>query len=355
MRRLSRTGHTLPPGAQGHEETPRSGLRRVARIVWLASALGMASCALHHSGPDLTIPGDPPLRYVTVGSGPALIVVLHGGPGLTHDYLRPEWDRLASVGQVVYYDQRGCGANPSSGELTWQVHVADLDRLIRRLREGRKVFLAGSSWGAELALRYAYSHPAGVDALVLSGFVGWPAPEGVARMVAPLPLVKLDTPKVADHIPSSLFGTRWTSPDSAVLESQIEAYIRRSVKEYGTVHVRRAGIPGNRSERVYALQPSAVGGDSAFAWRFPMDCVESGLRTSLSRRGPPLAALFSIRTPTLVVSGGQGFRSDGSIQLVGVLPQLTVRSIADGGHDPWHSRPDVFFRIVSSFLRKRLD
>lgn len=51
------------------------------------------------------------LAYTIVPAAPAVrprtIVVLHGGPGATHDYLRPEWDRLAAVGRVIYYDQRG--------------------------------------------------------------------------------------------------------------------------------------------------------------------------------------------------------------------------------------------------------
>lgn len=354
------------------------------RLMLSGCVVGLASCALHQPGPDLAIPGSPPLRYVTVGSGPALVVVLHGGPGVTHDYLRPEWDRLALVGQVVYYDQRGCGANLSSSDLTWQAHVADLDRLIRRLRRGRKVFLAGSSWGAELALLYAYVHPESLDALVLSGFVGWPAPDAVAHLVAPLPLgtapglgvvlptdsahfrIRRATPGwlnldsagqsgVVGSTPSSLFNQKMATLDSVDLKADIDAYIQRQVKKLGAVSVRQTVNSGQHSKRVYAMPPSAFGGDSAFAWRFPMVCYESGLRTELSVRGPPLAALSAIRTPTLVISGGRGSMPDLSRQLVGVLPDLTVRSIAGGGHDPWYSRPDIFFSTVSSFLRKRLD
>ena len=368
-------------------------LQCVLRLICSACVVGLASCTPHLSSPNLAIPGDPPLRYVTVGDGPALVVVLHGGPGLTHDYLRPEWDRLRSIGQVVYYDQRGCGANPGDGDVTWQAHVADLDRLIRRLSKGRKVFLAGSSWGAELALRYAYAHPKSIDALVLSGFVGWPAPEGVAREVTRPPLrlpnlgrvrpstalglgivsqgdsgqfrVRVGNPgwvdfdsagrsKGAGHIRSNLFNVQMLPSDSADLQARIDAYVRRKVEEFGAVIIRQAPGPGEHSKRAYAMQPSSLGGDSALAWRFPMNCYESALKTGLSRRGPPLAALASIQTPTLAISGGPGRMPDGSSQLVGVLPEVTVRSIAGGGHDPWYSQADIFFSIVTDFLGSHL-
>ena len=46
-----------------------------------------------------------------VGAGP-LVVVLHGGPGAHHDYLLPQYDRLAAGREVLYYDQRGGGRSP---------------------------------------------------------------------------------------------------------------------------------------------------------------------------------------------------------------------------------------------------
>ena len=154
---------------------------------------------------------------------------------------------------------------------------------------------------------------------------------------------------------TSLFNVRMWSSDSTDLEARVEEYIQRRVEEYGAVVVRQEADPRGRSPRVYAMPPSSVGGDSAFAWRFPMDCYESALKTGLSRRGPPLAALASIQTPTLAISGGTGTMPDGSSQLVGVLRKLTVRSIPGGGHDPWYTQPDLFFSIVSAFLRSHLD
>src|SRR5260370_6027352 len=94
-----------------------------------------------------------------VGDGPA-VVVLHGGPGAHHDYLLPQYDRLALGRTLLYYDQRGGGRSPVSREtpVGWREHVADLEAL--RQRWGlERVTLLGYSWGGLLAVLYALTHP----------------------------------------------------------------------------------------------------------------------------------------------------------------------------------------------------
>jgi proline iminopeptidase len=100
---------------------------------------------------------------IEVGSGP-LRVLLHGGPGASHDYLRPQLDALG--GRCFYYDQRGGGRSREAGPGTWQDHVADLVSL--RVGLGAdKLPLVGYSWGALLAMLYALEHPEHVAKLAL--------------------------------------------------------------------------------------------------------------------------------------------------------------------------------------------
>src|SRR2546425_2098836 len=64
-----------------------------------------------------------------VGSGPP-VVALHGGPGAHHDYLLPQYDRLARGRALLYYDQRGGGRSPVARvAVGWREQVADLDAL----------------------------------------------------------------------------------------------------------------------------------------------------------------------------------------------------------------------------------
>lgn len=103
--------------------------------------------------------------------GKAPIILLHGGPGSTHNYFEV-LDQIAETGhQVIMYDQLGCGKSYVEGhpELwkteTW---VDELDAL-RQYLHLDQVHLLGQSWGGMLALAYVYErHPEGVRSLILS-------------------------------------------------------------------------------------------------------------------------------------------------------------------------------------------
>jgi proline iminopeptidase len=102
-----------------------------------------------------------------VGAGP-LVVVLHGGPGASHDYLLPQYDLLATRRTLFYYDQRGGGQSPVSRDLPvgWREHVADLEA-IRIHLDLERLTLCGYSWGGLLAILYLLEHPERVERLAL--------------------------------------------------------------------------------------------------------------------------------------------------------------------------------------------
>ena len=102
-----------------------------------------------------------------VGDGPP-VVVLHGGPGAHHDYLLPQYDRLAEGRALLYYDQRGSGRSPVSRDVAvgWREHVADLDALRDHWQLDRLILL-GYSWGGLLAVLYALEHPDRIARLAL--------------------------------------------------------------------------------------------------------------------------------------------------------------------------------------------
>ena len=102
-----------------------------------------------------------------VGAGP-LVVVLHGGPGAHHDYLLPQYDRLATGRELFYYDQRGGGRSPVERDVLvgWQEQVADLEALRGYLKLER-MSLCGYSWGGLLAVLYLLQYPQRVERLAL--------------------------------------------------------------------------------------------------------------------------------------------------------------------------------------------
>ena len=94
--------------------------------------------------------------------------MLHGGPGAHHDYLLPQYDRLAVGRELFYYDQRGGGQSPVPREVPvgWREHVADLED-IRVSLAIERLTLCGYSWGGLLALLYLLEHPERVERLAL--------------------------------------------------------------------------------------------------------------------------------------------------------------------------------------------
>lgn len=102
----------------------------------------------------------------------APLVLLHGGPGSTHNYFEG-FDKIAETldRPIVMYDQIGCGesATPGHTELyTAEVWMDELDALREHLSLD-KVHLLGQSWGGMLAISYMIERkPAGVLSVALA-------------------------------------------------------------------------------------------------------------------------------------------------------------------------------------------
>ncbi|HEY0501736.1 MAG TPA: alpha/beta fold hydrolase, partial [Kutzneria sp.] len=107
-----------------------------------------------------------------LGSGGVPLVVLHGGPGCTHDYLL-RLTALAGDRAVVHYDQLGSGRSthlPESAPDFWTVELflAELDNLLETLGIADRYALLGQSWGGMLAAEHAVRRPAGLRGLVIA-------------------------------------------------------------------------------------------------------------------------------------------------------------------------------------------
>jgi len=93
-----------------------------------------------------------------VGSGPIKVLLLHGGPGATHEYLEAMESFLPQAGiEFYYYDQLGSGNSdqPDDPALwTLPAFVEEVDEVRRGLGLDQFV-LYGHSWGGLLAIDYA--------------------------------------------------------------------------------------------------------------------------------------------------------------------------------------------------------
>jgi L-proline amide hydrolase len=101
------------------------------------------------------------------------VVILHGGPGASHDYT-DAFKLLALSGRaVVQYDQLGCGCSTHLRQKpkdfwTVQLFLDELDNLLQVLGIARSYHIVGQSWGGMLGAEHAMRQPKGLRALVIA-------------------------------------------------------------------------------------------------------------------------------------------------------------------------------------------
>jgi pimeloyl-ACP methyl ester carboxylesterase len=88
----------------------------------------------------------------------APVLLLHGGPGLSYEYLDQLGDEIGAGFQVAAFQQRGLEPSTVEGPFTIAQALADALAVLEALNWGQ-AFIVGHSWGGQLALRLAAAHP----------------------------------------------------------------------------------------------------------------------------------------------------------------------------------------------------
>ncbi len=128
-------------------------------------------------------------------------MVLHGGPGLSHDYFLPHLYPLSDELKLVLFDQRGMGrsfVDLDSTSFSLDLLIEDIEALRKELNLG-KVHLMGHSWGGMLAMRYAIRYPNELKSLILANSV--PASSEFAKTTFEAFTKLNERQKTADLIP----------------------------------------------------------------------------------------------------------------------------------------------------------
>jgi len=96
------------------------------------------------------------------------LVIIHGGPGMSHHFYHPTFSRAKDFCRVIYYDQRGVGLSDyARGEgYTIDQAVGDLEKLRKGLNIDKWIVL-GNSAGGILAQDYVTRFPEHVKGLIL--------------------------------------------------------------------------------------------------------------------------------------------------------------------------------------------
>jgi proline iminopeptidase len=112
-----------------------------------------------------------------VGNNPKVkILLLHGGPGGTHDYFQSFENFLPQEGfEFIYFDQLGSGNSDNPDDTAYW----DLDRFVEEVEQVRialgldknNFYLLGHSWGGILAMQYALKYQENLKGLIVSNMM----------------------------------------------------------------------------------------------------------------------------------------------------------------------------------------
>jgi proline iminopeptidase len=108
------------------------------------------------------------IYYMTVGRGAPLVIV-HGGPGGSHDYFLPYLLPLARHNRLIFIDERGSGKSQKLEDpagYTVETMVEDVEAVRQGLVLG-KISLLGHSYGGVLAQAYALKYQNNLTHLIL--------------------------------------------------------------------------------------------------------------------------------------------------------------------------------------------
>jgi len=156
-------------------------VQRIILILKLCIILLISvACTQQHSADapivrETTANNEDVTLYVRVAGDPSsgnVLIAIHGGPGMTSDYMLNLEKLAGSDLAVVTYDQRGVGHSSSPqadpGNYTLEKYAKDLEA-VRQAIGVDSVYVFGHSWGGIVAQRYATLNPTHVRSMVLMG------------------------------------------------------------------------------------------------------------------------------------------------------------------------------------------
>ena len=273
------------------------------------------------------------LFYRASGRGVPLIV-LHGGPGLSQEYLLPQLYKLAENNLVIFYDQRGSGRSLETkldeSHINIDQFIEDLETL-RASLGFNKFILMGHSWGGLLAMQYAVNHHDNLIGLILLNT----APADSKGQEAFLDEFKVRTKNIHNDIKPFFAYEDFKE----LTENQISDLYRKlfSVYFYNSEEVREL-----------SLNFSIESARSGFKVNEEMSKT-FWLRPNINL----FPSLKKLSVPTFILHGKQDIVPVWTAQEIkDAIPQSEIVVLDYCDHFPYIEQPSQFFRELNKFLKK---
>jgi proline iminopeptidase len=308
------------------------------RFLWLFVLLALGCAAPAYSQPreGFVRAGDgTKLFYKIEGTGPQVLVVVHGGPGGSLESVRPDFERLAEGRTIIYYDQRGNGRSDlvDDERVGIEHQVADLEAVRRHFRL-EKMALLGNSWGGFLISAYAAAHPERIERLILDV----PAPprlQQLAQMAGEIDRRVEQRMSEADRERIGDLYRAWQDSDDPM--PACKAF-------YGAILLAYAYDPQN----IPAIKGNLCNGPVEGVRR--QQLVNKAIWRSLGEFDYR-EAVHKVTAPVLVIHGvADVIPAEGSEDWAKSFPNSRLLLVQRAGHLVHLEQPDIFFEAVETFL-----
>ncbi len=262
-----------------------------------------------------------------VGEGDPCIMV-HGGPGLSMDYLLPSMEVLAKSHLVIFYDQRGNGKSPSkicSDTMQPDRFIKDI-KTIQNHFNFKKINIIGHSTGAYFAMLYAISYPDQINKLIV-----------------------LNSTSIADHaIPKSEVFIPQDNYEKMIddilkLDTQNAAELIKPYKDlfqhffYDSTLFNQLNLDSMTAEQIQnSAKIHRIFGEVFFH-------QGHSLREGLAQ----------LHIPTLIMHGNNHDTPLTIAQEIHALIHGSVLKVLNAGHFPYIEKPDDFFNCLATFLNNK--
>lgn len=274
-----------------------------------------------------------PDRPVT---GALPLIVLHGGPGFTHHYLKNLRELADRSGRmIVHYDQYGCGLSthrPDAPADYWtpELFVREFHNVVDALGIERYHVL-GQSWGGMLGAEIAVRRPAGLVSLAICNSPAsmdlWT--QAADQLIAELPA------EIRDTLRKYEAAEDYENPE----------YIAAS-HEYDKRHVVR--LPQGHPDYEEAFEAMQADPTVYYTMNGPNEFHVVGTMQGWTI----IDRLDQIEVPTLVLAGE--FDEAQPIvwePFVEHIPDARSHVIAGASHCSHLEQPEEFFGVVCEFMK----
>jgi len=270
--------------------------------------------------------------YGVVGGGDACatpLLAIHGGPGMSHDYLHPLVD-LADERSIVFYDQLDAGLSDRPNDpANWRIErfLSEID-VLREYLDLKTLSIFGNSWGGTLAAAYTSSHPKGVEKLILSSpllnTARWVADNANYRALLP------------DEIQRVMLECEISGQmDSKAYEAAVDLFYKRHLCRCDPWPSYVVDTFDTLNNKCYA----GMWGPNEFT------C------TGVLRGYDGTAGLSSIEAPTLMTFGEHDEAAPASCREYALaIPSVSCAEFADASHLAFVEDRDNYISVVRSFL-----